>query len=319
MSGVSTICFAASYAVALALEASRLWFRSGVRGVALFGFAVAGFVAHSAFLYYRATQAVGAPLSSEMDWYLVAAWALVAVYLCSAAFYPKVPFGLFFLPLSLALIAVATFLANRTPMASAPASKIWGAIHGLSVMLAAVSVLIGFTAGVMYFVQARQLKHKRLPGRGLRLPSLEWLQKANSHAIMLSLLLLTVGVASGMILNRIGAANDIARLPWYDPVILSTLSLLVSLFAALVVGEICRPARQGRQVAYLTLVSGIFLAIVLVAGLLLNSRHWERGEKRAQQETSVKFGTPHGDCDAIDAVRNADLCALPRFVGGRSC
>ena len=45
VSGISVTCFAASYAVAWALEASRLFFRSGVRGVVMIGFAVAGLLA----------------------------------------------------------------------------------------------------------------------------------------------------------------------------------------------------------------------------------------------------------------------------------
>ena len=112
LSGVSIICFAASYAVALALEISRLLFRSGVRGAVMLGFAAAGLVAHTAFLYYRAVNAAGAPLSSEKDWYLVAAWVLVVVYLYLAVLHPKVPFGLFLLPLALGLIGAATFLAK---------------------------------------------------------------------------------------------------------------------------------------------------------------------------------------------------------------
>ena len=108
LSGVSTICFAASYAVALALEISRLLFRSGVRGAVMLGFAAAGLVAQTAFLYYRAINEAGAPLSSERDWYLVAAWVLVVVYLHLAILHPKVPFGLFLLPLALGLIGAAT-------------------------------------------------------------------------------------------------------------------------------------------------------------------------------------------------------------------
>ena len=84
LSGVSTVCFASSYAIAWALEISRLLFRSGVRGAIMLGFAAAGLVAHTAFLYYRAVNAAGAPLSSQRDWFLVAAWALVVVYLCLA-------------------------------------------------------------------------------------------------------------------------------------------------------------------------------------------------------------------------------------------
>ena len=65
LSGVSTICFAGSYAVALLLEVSRLVFRSRVRGLAMIGFAGAGLVAHTAFLYYRAVSEPSAPLASS--------------------------------------------------------------------------------------------------------------------------------------------------------------------------------------------------------------------------------------------------------------
>ncbi len=39
LSGISVVCFVASYAVALACEASRLVFRSGVRGAVMVAFA----------------------------------------------------------------------------------------------------------------------------------------------------------------------------------------------------------------------------------------------------------------------------------------
>ena len=65
---IEVICFAASYTVALVLEISRLLFRSGVRGTVMLGFAGAGLVAHSVYLYYRlhyrALSANGSPLSS---------------------------------------------------------------------------------------------------------------------------------------------------------------------------------------------------------------------------------------------------------------
>ncbi len=109
LSGVGVVCFASSYAVAWALEASRLLFRSGVRGAVMLGFAAAGLFAHTAFLYYRAVSAEGAPLSSERDWYFVASWALAAVYLFLAVAHPKIPFGLFLLPLALGLIGAGTF------------------------------------------------------------------------------------------------------------------------------------------------------------------------------------------------------------------
>jgi len=288
LSGVSIIYFAASYAVALVLEISRLLFRSSVRRLVRLGFAAAGLVAHSAFLYYRAVNATGAPLSSEKDWYLVAAWALVVVYLYLALFHPKAPFGLFLLPLALGLIATATFLAPDVPLGREPASRIWGAIHGISIVLAAVAVLVGFVAGLMYLGQVRHLKHKILPWRGPRLPSLEWLQWANSRAIVVSVLMLGMGVLAGMVLNLINIRSKANYLPWTDPVILTTWLMFFWLLLAVVLSALHRPARAGRKVAYLTVASFVFLVIVLAAGLLIDSRHWgrgrgERGEGRGER------------------------------------
>ena len=228
-----------------------------------------------------------APLSSEKDWYLVAAWALVVVYLYMALFHPKAPFGLFLLPLALGLIATATFLAPDTPLAREPASKVWGAIHGISIMLAAVSVLVGFVAGLMYLGQVWHLKHKILPTRGLRLPSLEWLQRANSRAMVASVLMLGVGVLAGMVLNLINLRNEADYLPWTDPVILGTWLMFFWLLVAVVLGAVYPSARKGHKVAYLTVASFVFLVIVLITGLLTESRHWGRGARGVGREVKV--------------------------------
>src|SRR4029434_2640231 len=128
LSGISVFCFAASYTVALALEATRLFFRSGIRGALMLGFAGAGLVAHTLFLGYRAATSAGAPLSSQLDWYLLAAWAVVAVYLYFSYYHPKAAIGLFILPLALALIGVAQF-SDKQPFPQTPAAQVWGVIQ----------------------------------------------------------------------------------------------------------------------------------------------------------------------------------------------
>jgi ABC-type uncharacterized transport system permease subunit len=288
LSGVGIICFASSYAVAWALEISRLLFRSGVRGAVMLGFAGAGLVAHTAFLYYRAIGEQGAPLSSEQDWFLVAAWAMVVVYLYLDMAHPMVHFGLFLLPLTLCLIGTAHFLAENEPLAREPASRLWGAVHGVSIMLAVVSVLVGFMAGLMYLGQARRLKRKQLHTGRILLPSLEWLQRATSRAIVIAVLMLGVGIVSGSILNKINVLREDARLPWNDPVILSTWLMFFWLLTATVLSAVYRPALQGRKVAYLTLASFVFLAIMLSAGLLMSSRHWGRGERGESRGERVR-------------------------------
>ena len=123
LSHVQIFCFLASYTVALALEVSRLWFRSGIRGMVMLGFVVAGWIAHTAFLYNSAVEAAGSPLSSNRDWLLLAAWVLVMVYFYLACYHPATHFGVFLLPLVLGLIVAARFAdPKHFPREPAPRS-----------------------------------------------------------------------------------------------------------------------------------------------------------------------------------------------------
>jgi ABC-type uncharacterized transport system permease subunit len=275
LSRVSVICFAASYGVTLALEVTRLLFRSGVRGALMLGFAGAGLVAHSIFLGYRwlETPPDAAPLSYAMDWCLVAAWVLVVFYLYVMCYHPRTSIGLFILPLALALIGVARFVAKYRPFPREAHSKVWGLIHAGSILLGSVAVLIGFASGLMYLRQARRLKHKLSPRRGLRLPSLEWLQKTNSRTLTLALLMIGLGMLSGIMLNAANYGGPSGWLPWDDPVVLSTAMMFGWLFVWTAIGMAYRPAREGRRVAYHTLVSFLFLVLVLAMVLSGMTQH----------------------------------------------
>jgi ABC-type uncharacterized transport system permease subunit len=279
---VQIFCFLASYSVALALEVSRLWFRSGIRGVVMLGFVVAGWIAHTAFLYHSAVEAAegaSSPLSSNRDWLLLTAWVLVMVYFYLACFHPTTHFGVFLLPLVLGLIAAARF-ADQKPFLREPAFKIWGVIHGASILLATVAVLFGFAAGLMYLEQADRLKRKRPPYLKLRLPSLEWLQMANSRAMLASMLLVGVAVASGIVLNLLKKSPGVL---WKDPVVWVTLAMFGWLLLHVIIGAFYRPIRQGRKVAYLTLVSFVFLVIAL-AGMFVTAKHGGAAQGSAANE-----------------------------------
>ena len=280
LSGISITCFAASYATVLCLEATRLFFRSGIRGAVMLGFATAGLFAHTVYLCHRAIHVAGSPLSSERDWYLVAARVLAATYLCLTCYHTKAAVGLFVLPLVLGLLGVAAFLADAEPFAREPASKFWGIVHGASILLATVTVSVGFVAGLMYLGHANRLKHKLVPRRGLLLPSLEWLERTNSRAIVVSVLMMGMGVLSGIVLNLIDHSG---RLPWYDPLMLSTLVLFAWLAVSAGTSLFYRPARQGRKVAWLTVTSFGFLVLALGVGLFVETQH---GGPRSEIEQS---------------------------------
>jgi ABC-type transport system involved in cytochrome c biogenesis permease subunit len=289
LSGVGIVCFAGSYTVALILELTRLLFRSAIRGAIMVGFAGAGLFAHTAYLYHRAVSAQGIPLSNWQDWYLLAAWLLAAVYLYLTYFHPKTSFGLFLLPLVLALLAIAAFWADSRDFARETASLRWGFIHGISILLAAVAVLVEFVAGLMYLRQAWRLKHKRPLGDRLRLPSLEWLHRLGTRSMLVATLMLGIGVLAGAMLVFVRGPGAEGRLAWTDPFIVSTLAMFVWLAGSIIFAALYKPLRQGPKMAYLTVVSFVLLVTVLCVGLLAKREHGGARFHKAKDAQSAVF------------------------------
>ena len=253
LSGVSIVCFAASYAVALVLEVTRLFFRSGIRGAIMLGFAGAGLFAHTVYLFYRAVNATGSPLSSRQDWCLVAAWVLVAVYLYLTYYHPQDGLRAVH-PAPGAGVDRSGHVPGRR-RALRPGAGLEGlggdprrvdpAGHG------------GRAGGVCRRADVSRAGLSAQAQAAARcaacaLPSLEWLRRANSRAVGIALLTLAAGILSGMVLNLINYGPESERLPWNDPVVLSTLVMFAWLVLCAGVGRFYRPAREGRKVAFLT-------------------------------------------------------------------
>ncbi len=258
---ISSYCFFYSYAATLLLEVSRLFFRAPVRMAVIITFAAAGLFAHSVYwwIHVRAELATGVPLSSWYDWCLIVAWGLIVVYLARVISQPRTALGLFLLPLVLALIGVAELVSKVPGFSQDQAQSVWRSIHGLALLLGTLIVFLGFVAGMMYLVQSYRLKHKLPPRAGLRLPSLELLQKQGEWALVASSVLLAVGLASGVVLNLIKSGV----VSWTDPVVWTSGVLFLWLATAVTFNLIYKPARRGRKVAYLVVASFAFLVFEL--------------------------------------------------------
>lgn len=298
LEGLSITCFLASYAVALVLEGSRLFFKSGVRGALMLGFAAAGLLAHTLFLGYRAYQANSSPLSSAFDWYLCAAWILAALYLYLTLSFPRAVVGLFLLPLVIAFVLAARFFADASPFPRQKAALVWGTIHGVFLMVGTVAVAIGFVSGWMYLIQANRLKRKTPTTSSFQLPSLEWLAKTNARSIAASCLMLSLGLLSGVVLNAVMHAKGGDEVPWSDPIVWSSGVLLAWLGVTGLFMAIYKPARQGRKVAYLTLASFLFLACWLTTRWFVDSSHGPEKSRESQVQQDVE--SPVGEGRALE-------------------
>lgn len=270
LSGISLVCFAASYAVALGCEASRLLFRSGVRGIVMVGFAAAGLLAHTLFLGWRAVSEAAVPLSSPFDWYLLAAWLLAAGYLWLTLANPRTPVGLFLLPVVLALVGAAA-LASREPFLQSPAARAWARIHGSFNLAFSVSVALGAVAGMMWLIQANRLARKQPPATGFRMPSLERLAQATHRTLGIAAWTAVAGFVSGVVLNAVKLPESV---PWTDPVVLRMGMVVGWLVAADGVALATRRRPAGDRIAaWLSVASLAVLAASLTWGLVAPTRH----------------------------------------------
>ncbi len=258
MSRVTTLCFLASYALALALELLHFWLgRASVRWLALVAGA-AGLVAHTLYLIARQP-----PLIWQFSWMLFVAWVLAVFYLEGAIHHRRLTWGLFVLPLILGLLGLG--LAFGTPPADAKGlfqeqllnpHDLWRPVHTTMLLLASVGVCIGFLASLMYLFQARRLRTKSLPGRGLRMLSLERLETMNRRALLLAFPLLTAGMLAGVVL-----LFDSDTVGWGDPRVISTI-VLWGVFAVLLYLRFAQHLR-GRQVAMMTIMAFVMLMCCL--------------------------------------------------------
>jgi ABC-type uncharacterized transport system permease subunit len=288
--GVSLICFAASYLVSLVLELTRFYFRATVRNVVMLGFAVAGLVAHSLFLLAEAQR--GMTLTSGYHVALVVAWLLAAWYLAITLWPTRTAWGLLVLPTILALIGVAHLFPRESVWTSGQAAWLWTRMHAGALLVGTASAVIGFLAGLMYLAQSRQLKRKKPWPYRLRLPTLEGLQHTNEASLIVSCCSLVAGLVFGVILNV--SRSPQARIAWRDPVIWTSAILLVWLVLALLFNALYRPARRGRKVAYLTVVSFVFLSLVLGMLLWAPSQHTRGGSVPAEpaERLSSRWAPP---------------------------
>jgi ABC-type transport system involved in cytochrome c biogenesis permease subunit len=262
---VTILCFAASYAVALGLELVQLAWPRPIQRVVCLLFAAAGLLAHTIYLFVQQPT-----LASQFGSLLFLAWVLAVFYLSESIHYRQQSRGVFVLPVVLGLTLWARTISYQSTASNNDASLAtghwplttgnWGYLHAGLLVLAAVGICIGFVASVMYLVQIRQLRNKMGPGHGLKLPSLERLERMNRWAINLAFPLLTAGVCIGIGLMFLSGNQGLS---WTDPRIVST-AILWLVFALLLYMRY-GVHLNGRRLAQLTIVAFVLLLFTLAS------------------------------------------------------
>ncbi|MFO0957273.1 MAG: cytochrome c biogenesis protein CcsA [Isosphaeraceae bacterium] len=270
---LSVLCFAGTYALALANDLARSFARWPGRRFATLGLTALGWIVQTAYLGNWLWRSGELPTASVFGSLLVLSWVLVGIGLYLTARAPQgVAVGVFFLPVALVLLSIAGLLPRVEWTTPRGWVALWGPVHGLMLLGGAVATCVAFATGLMYLAQSHRLKRKRPPRLNFALPSLEQSERWNRAAITAAFPLLTFGLLIGVGLVAATQHAGAALLKWSDPKIISTAALWL-VYAALVHARF-RPEMRGTRVMTLTILAFGFLLFTLVGvDLLLPTAH----------------------------------------------
>ncbi len=132
------------------------------------------------------------------DSLLFLSWALIGLYLLMERRFRITALGVFATLMSACLIVVAAWLPGSISLALMPALRShWNLIHTVTCLIGYGGFTLAFGAAVMYAIQERMLKAKRISVIRRRLPSLDAADRFAYKMVSIGFPMLTVGIITG--------------------------------------------------------------------------------------------------------------------------
>lgn len=219
----------------------------------------AGFVCHTIALGIRLKEDAYIPLANLQEAVSFFSWAIVLAFFWVEIKYHLYILGSFILPLAfLSLISVSALPSEVTAL-NPTLSNAWFGIHTILSVLGIVAFTIAFIAGIVYLIQDRFLKSKRLNTLYSRLPSLDMLDQWNKQAILLGFPLLTLGIISGALWSQYSQG-----MLWGSNNSKQALSLGIWFFYLLVLHGRINVGWRAKKAAHLAIIGFIGVIFIFV-------------------------------------------------------
>jgi ABC-type uncharacterized transport system permease subunit len=181
----------------------------------------------------------------------ILALALVAFYLVVYARYRTASHGLFVFPLA-TLLTLSAAMGQKPAQFESPIFRSgWVYVHITLIFFGYAALLFSFFSSLLYLLQERSLKAKRLGGFLGRLPSLAVIDDIGQRSLVLGFPFMTLGMIAGAVL----AASSIGSGYFHDPKIV--LSLLMWGVYMLLLFTRWTAGWRGRRAAVLSAVAFI--------------------------------------------------------------
>ena len=154
----------------------------------------AGFLFQTLFLYVRGHSLGRCPLSNLFEVLIFLSWSLVLIYLLVGSSYRLSLLGVFTSPMVFMFQVFAMLAPIDTPSTLKSSHNPWLSLHAAISMIAYGAFALSCVAGLMYLVQARQLKTHRLQSFFFDLPPIGDLAVVVNRLLLLGFVLLSVGL-----------------------------------------------------------------------------------------------------------------------------
>ncbi len=227
-----------------------------------------GFIVHSLALLSRYVEAGHTPITNLHESLSFFAWSVVGVYLILYFKYRLDVLSAFISPVAAVLIILASFFPGEIIPVAPVLDSFWLPIHVIFALSGDAMFTLCFAASVMYLIQERQIKSKRIGPFYYRLPGLKVLDDLNYRCLTFGFPLLTMGIITGSVWVESAWGSY-----WsWDPK--ETWSLITwFLYAALLHGRLTVGWR-GRKAAIFAIVGFTVLVFTFIGvNLLLSGLH----------------------------------------------
>jgi cytochrome c-type biogenesis protein CcsB len=223
-----------------------------------YGVLLVGFGFHTLAIALKYYQIGSFPVTTFRESLSFFAWAIIGAYLLIQLRFNIRVLGSFLTPLAAVMMISSSFLPAQ-PMPGPPLLRsFWLLVHVVTIFLGNGVFAIAFLAGLMYLIQEREIKSKRLGTLYHRLPSLEVLDALNYNCLIIGFTLLTLGMLSGSLYAQV-ILGSFWR--WDPKEVWSLITWL--LYAALLHGRLVSGWR-GRRSAQISILGFLILVFSFV-------------------------------------------------------
>ncbi|MDI6785695.1 MAG: c-type cytochrome biogenesis protein CcsB [bacterium] len=175
-----------------------------------------GFIAHTLGLIHRSIEASHAPFANLYESMVFFSWCILLVHYFIIYKYKIRVLSAFVTPLAFLAIGAASVLPmdykKIEPLVPALQSY-WLSIHVSVCFLSYAAFAIAFATALMFIIQEKRIKYKKIDNFYFKLPSLEILDEVSYRSIAIGFPLLTLGIITG----AIWAQNAWGRYWGWDP------------------------------------------------------------------------------------------------------